>query len=296
MDLRHRQEITVGLLVIVAIALFVFGLMYLSGIPLFGGRQVMVGVRFTDVSGLSIGDPVRLSGTQVGRVSDIRLEDIGQVTVELQISDDSWAPRIDATASIDDVDFLGSKFVAYNPGQSNQPLAEGQIIIGGRRSNAIDAAGELADQAASVLTGVQSFVEPQVLEQFMSMLQATQQAMLTVSQLGGGLADNASLAMGSMSRAATRIDSLLANPALEASVNQVDEIMLSLQEMSDGLAGVTTALQVMLDGINAGQGSMGLILHDSTMYYNINDVLVSMRALLDDMRERPGRYFKLEVF
>lgn len=296
MDLRHRQEITVGLLVIVAITLFVFGLMYLSGIPLFGGQQITVGVRFTDVSGLSIGDPVRLSGTQVGRVSDIRLEEIGQVSVRLQISDEAWAPRIDATASIDDVDFLGSKYVAYNPGQSPQLLGEGQIIIGGRQANAIDAAGELADQASAVLTGVQSFVEPAVLEQFMTMLQATQQAMLTVSRLGGGLADNAVIAMGSMSRAATRIDSLLANPAIEESVNELDEIMLSLREMSDGLAGVTTGLQTMLDGINAGQGSLGLILHDSTMYYNMNDVLVSLRALLDDMRERPGRYFKLEVF
>ena len=107
---------------------------------------------------------------------------------------------------------------------------------------------------------------------------------------------SATEAIGSLRDAAHRVDSLLANPALERSVSQLDEVTESLQEMADGLAGATTALSAILEKMNNGEGSLGLALSDTALYHNANDVLVSLRELLDDMRERPGRYFRLKVF
>ncbi len=66
MDLHYKQEIKVGFLVILAMTVFVGGLMWLSGVPFVGGRQVTVPVVFSNVAGLSAGDPVWVSGLQVG--------------------------------------------------------------------------------------------------------------------------------------------------------------------------------------------------------------------------------------
>ena len=96
--------------------------------------------------------------------------------------------------------------------------------------------------------------------------------------------------------AAVRVDSLVANPALERSVNQLDEVTTSLGEMADGLAGATNALSRILEGMERGDGSLGLALSDTALYHNTNEVLVALRRLLDDIRERPGRYFHLKVF
>ncbi len=297
MKLEHKQEVTVGFLVIMAIAIFVGGFAWLTGKPLLAGRQVVIPVRFVDVKGLSKGDPVLTSGLQVGRVADVRLEDVGRVIVSLELTTDTWQPRIDARAEVRSFDFLGTKFVDYNPGHAEEFLAAGQIITGTGEIDVLEGAGELADQAAAVLTGVQAFVDESVLSELMATLQATRSALETLTEVAQGrIVDEASAAITTMANAAERVDSLLANPALEKSVNQLDEVTTSLQEMADGLAGATNALSRILEGMERGEGSLGLALRDTSLYHNTNEALLALRKLLDDLRERPGRYFHLKVF
>jgi phospholipid/cholesterol/gamma-HCH transport system substrate-binding protein len=297
MKFEQKQEVTVGFLVIIAVVIFVGGFTWLSGGSLFGGSQVTVSVRFTDVKGLSEGDPVKTSGFDVGRVGDVELDNVGRVIVELQLKTDEWRPRIDARAEVKSLDFLGTKFVDYNPGEADEFLTAEQFITGTREVDALEGAAGLADQAAAVLTGVQAFLNESVLREFMATLQATRGALETLTEIGQGrIVDEASAAMATMANAAERVDSLLANPALERSVNQLDEVTTSLQEMADGLAGTTEALSRILEGVERGEGFLGMALRDTALYHNTNEMLLALTRLLDDMRERPGRYFHLKVF
>lgn len=102
--------------------------------------------------------------------------------------------------------------------------------------------------------------------------------------------------MSQISAVGERLDSILANPSIEESVNQLDETMEGFREMSEGLAGATSALTGILDAVNNGTGTLGMVVNDSTLHHDLHGVLNSMQALLDDMRERPGRYFRLKVF
>ncbi len=295
MNFERKQEVTVGFLVIVAVAIFVGGFTWLSGRSF--GRQVTVSVRFTDVRGLSTGDPVLTSGLQVGRVGEVELDNVGRVIVELELKTDEWRPRIDARAEVKSLDFIGTKFVDYDPGVATQFLTAEQIITGTREVDALEGAAGLADQAAAVLTGVRAFVDESVLSELMATLQATRSALETLTEIGQGrLVVDASAAIETMAHAATRVDSLLANPGLERSLNQLDEVTTSLQEMADGLAGTTNALSRILEGVERGEGSLGMALRDTALYHNTNEMLLALTRLLDDMRERPGRYFHLKVF
>ena len=297
MDLHYKQEVKVGFLVIMAVVVFVVGLTWLSGGALLGGRQMIVQVVFANVAGLSAGDPVEVSGMRVGRVSDVRLENVGRVMVTLELTTGAWRPRIDARAAVKSIDFLGSKFVDYIPGNSDQFLAEGQIITGVHQTDALENAREMADQVSLVLIELKAFLAPTVLDEVRATLQSLQGALNVVGDVGTvSLVDDASAAMGTLRNIADRVDSLLANPALERSVSGLDEVTTSLQEMAEGLAGASAALSAIMEKMNSGEGSLGLALTDSTLYRNANDVLVSLRELLDDMRERPGRYFRLKVF
>jgi len=297
MKLEQKQEVMVGFLVIMAIAIFVGGFAWLTGRPLLSGRGVVVQVRFADVRGLSPGDPVLTSGLEVGRVADVRLEDVGRVIVSLELTTDTWQPKIDARAEVKSFDFLGTKFVDYDRGQAVEFLAAGQIITGTREIDALEGAGQLADQAATVLTGVQAFVDESVLNELMATLEASRSALEAITEASkGGIIDDAAAAMRAMADAAERIDSLVANPALERSVNQLDEVSTSLKEMAEGLAGASNALNRILEGMERGEGSLGLALRDTSLYHNTNEVLIALRKLLDDLRERPGRYFHLKVF
>jgi len=48
--------------------------------------------------------------------------------------------------------------------------------------------------------------------------------------------------------------------------------------------------------MNGGDGTLGRMAQDSMLYHNLNDALVSLSALLKDLKERPGRYLTVKVF
>lgn len=154
MDLYYKQEVKVGALVMAAVVVFFVGLSWLTGRSLGSGAVASVAVRFEDVSGLQVGDPVLLAGVDVGRVAQIRLQGAGNVLVQLEIRS-SVMPRVDAEVKLAALDFFGAQMVDYNPGRSSQMLPPGQEIIGRKEVPVTETAASLADQAAEVLTGFQ---------------------------------------------------------------------------------------------------------------------------------------------
>jgi phospholipid/cholesterol/gamma-HCH transport system substrate-binding protein len=297
MDLYYKQEVTVGMLVMVALGLLVGGLVWLSGVnPFAAAGRVVVPVRFANVSGLQEGDLVQMSGFRVGFVSNVVLEDVGRVMVYLDVPTDR-APHVDAKARVMSTDFLGEKVVDYIPGNSPQMLTEGQVITGSEEQSLIEGASGLTDQAAGVLTGLQGILTDRTADDVHETLVAARRALEVVADLGEGpAADEATAAIGNIRSVTERLDSTLANPAIERSVNQLDELTESLREMAEGLAGATSAMSSILGRMDSGEGAFGKALTDSTLHTDLHELLVSMRELLDDMRERPGRYFRLKVF
>jgi len=296
MDLYYKQEITVGGLVIAALVVLVGGLMWLTGQSFRSGDRVTVPVEFTTVQGLTGGDPVTISGVQVGRVAGVRLESVGRVLVHLEI-DKRVAPRVDATAGIRPLDFLGAKFVLYSPGTSEQPLPEGTVIKGSEEADLASSVGGLADQAGGVLKGAEGMLSPEMADQVKATLAATERAVDVLARAGSGpLVGDASAALVSLRNTAASLDSILSNPSIKESLSEMDEIAVGVKEMTQGLAAVSQNLAAMLEAMRSPEGTVGKLLTDTTLYVDTHELLVSMRKLLDDVRERPGRYVHVSVF
>src|SRR5438034_7555307 len=132
MDLTYKQEVTVGALVLVGFLVFTAFMFWLTGRSIVS-KAVPVQVEFANVQGLKEGDPVRVSGVKKGRVGPVRLERVGRVTVTLQL-DPQVQPHKDATATVAAADFLGAKYVDYNPGINDTLLPAGGHIKGVTRS------------------------------------------------------------------------------------------------------------------------------------------------------------------
>src|SRR4051794_3421343 len=126
MDLRYGREATVGALVIIAVLVFVFGTMWLSGRSVARGNVVTI--QFSDVSGLKRASPVRVSGVAVGRVEKLTIVEVGKVLVLASLADEIQ-PRIDASAQIEAITLVGDYAVDFNPGRAAQPLPPGKVII-----------------------------------------------------------------------------------------------------------------------------------------------------------------------
>lgn len=296
MDLYYKQEVKVGVLVLLAVAVFAAGLMWLTGRSIGPSETVVVPVRFTNAGGLRPGDPVQISGVKVGRVASVVLEDVGNVMVYLEVNRAN-RPRADAQAIVASADFFGAKYVDYVPGSSSEFLQEGQEITGTREVAITESAAELTGRAADALAGVQSLLSERTAEDIHNALVALERALNVLTEVAAGpAARDARSTLRALNQLVTRLDSTLANPDLGKSLNQLDETVTSLREMSQGLATASGALGSILAKVDSGHGTLGRIVTDSTLHNDLHEVLRSLKLLLDDIRERPGRYVHVKVF
>ena len=75
-----------------------------------------------------------------------------------------------------------------------------------------------------------------------------------------------------------------------------DNTMDNLSIMSGDLRYTATSLRGVAEGLEAGEGSAGKLLKDDQLYNDLIDTTAEAKSLLQDVRERPGRYIHLSIF
>lgn len=291
MDLTVRQEVSVGALVIAGAALLVALLFWLTDKDI-GRRGVSVDVVFANAAGIEAGDPVMVSGVRKGRVMTVQLQHVGKVAVRLDVDADV-APRLDASAMVVALDFLGSKIVDYAPGVREEPLAAGTVIVGTQKSELSDMAGGLATRADELLGNATALVSSQLGADVHNTLIATQRALEVLSKAGSGpLLAQTTATLAATERTMARLDSLLGS----AGGRRIDTLTANLARLSGNLGNATASLDTLLGKMSRGEGTLGRMATDTMLYKNLNETLAALTALLKDLKERPGRYLTVKVF
>jgi phospholipid/cholesterol/gamma-HCH transport system substrate-binding protein len=292
MDLRIR-EVTVGSIVIVAILVFIFGTMWLSGRRVSSGNTVKM--LFANVSGLKRASPVRVSGVNVGKVESIEFQDVGKVLVVASLPP-KIRPRIDATGQIVSVTLVGDYAVDFDPGQNPQSLPAGHVILGTQEVGLSDRAAVLADRADSVLLGAQMIVNQRTADQLQATLtalqgtlKATQHTMEVLGDSRRGPTAELTRTMASFRSLSERLDSTLANPALARTISRSDTLTGNLAAMSAQFTRTGARLDSVLAGVNSGRGTIGKFATDSGFYTDIRELSQSMKRLLDELQKHPGK-------
>jgi len=296
MELHYRQEVTVGVLVMVALAVLFGGITWLSGKSFGAGGEVNVPVLFHDVSGLAIGNPVTVSGVKVGRVTDVRLLGEDSVMVTLQVGKD-WRPHTDATVVVRALDFFGGMGIDYAPGVAKDYLADGAVVPGKRDSGIVGAAGGLAGQASAALKSASALLSEQTAEDVHNTMLAAQRALDVISKVGSGkAAAQAESTMTALTSLSIHLDSVVANPNLKIAVNKLGDVSTHMDTMVVNLSAATKSLTAIMQKMDSNKGTLGRMVNDTTLYVEMTKLSKSLRLLLDDIRERPARYFNLKVF
>ncbi|HEX6617076.1 MAG TPA: MlaD family protein [Gemmatimonadales bacterium] len=292
MDLRVR-EVTVGTIVLVAILVFVFGTMWLSGRRVGAGNTVRI--QFENVSGLKRASPLRISGVNVGKVEAIDFVDVGKVLVEASLPP-QITPKADATAEIVSVTFVGDYAVDFDPGQSGQRLPPGTVIRGQRAEGLSDRAAELSTRADSLLISAQEIINQETADQLRATMSALQATLKSTQQTMRILSDTARGPMGELSRTlatfrqlGARLDSTLGNPNLARALDRTDTLTANLSAMTAQLTTTSARLDSVLAGVNSGRGTIGKFATDSGFYTDIRGLSQSMKQLIDELKKHPGK-------
>ena len=293
---RRQNEVQVGIVTIVALAVLVVGMMWLKDATIGGGVNSYQ-VDFPTVEGLQVGDRIQVRGIRSGQVADFAVME-GFVRVTVQIDDDIIL-RDDAGFTLGTKGIVGEVVIEILPGEGD-PVDEGHIFegrtaatitqmtdVGGKaleemrtlsgKLNAlvddINESGRLVETMAQAHTTLQRMDtvvadNREALAEVVANLRQSSGALRTL--MASGTVDSA---FGSAASAAGRADSLLADLAVTA--GRLDSIMTKLDE---------------------GGGSAARLLNDPGLYESADSTLVSLHRLLDEMRRNPKKYFKVDVF
>ena len=287
MDLTYKQEVGVGAIVLVGVAVFLAGMLWLTGRSL-GTGGTTVDVMFESVAGLKQGDPVLVSGVKKGRVARVALERVKSVRVTLELSKDV-APHIDASAAVAAMDLFGAKFIDYNPGARDEMLARGRSISGTSTPDIAGVAQGVANRANELMENAANIVSDRLGEDIHNTLLVTQRAMTALSDLPEGpFIKQTTRTLQQTERVMQRVDSMLGS----GTGANVDSISRNLARLTEHLGHTTAALDTLLSRMNRGEGTLGRMASDTTMYHDLHELSVSLTTLLTDLKDHPDKYMK----
>jgi len=125
---KFAMETTVGIFVLMGLVLIGYMTVKLGHVTFFGDDSYSLYARFTSVSGLRTGNPVKMLGMEIGRVQSLTIdqEDLKAV-VELRVKN-GIKVYDDAIASIKTEGLIGDRYVSLDPGGGGSQLTAGAVI------------------------------------------------------------------------------------------------------------------------------------------------------------------------
>ena len=85
-----------------------------------------------------------------------------------------------------------------------------------------------------------------------------------------------------------RVDSMLGS----GTGRNVDSISTNLAKLTNHLTHTTGQLDTLLSRMNRGEGTLGKMASDTTMYHDLHELSISLTTLLTDLKEHPDKYVK----
>jgi predicted lipoprotein len=81
--------------------------------------------------------------------------------------------------------------------------------------------------------------------------------------------------------------------SLEGNIRELEKIRVELE-------GASAGLNEIIEKINSGQGTIGKMVNDPSLYNNLDELTNELNELVKGINEDPGRYLKhmnlIEVF
>lgn len=298
-----NNEIKIGLVVLAATIVAFLGFRFMSDQPLFSSVNLLY-TKYDNVEGLLRGSTVYINGFKVGSVRTLEyLPEEDSILVQMSITEPVRIPK-GSVAMLAAADVLGSSVIRIERTNHPETVPWGSFIKGEHKSGLLSSFSEtgagLADSVEVMLGLVNktlravNSVEKNVssdLDQTVSNFKKTSQAVAEVLTRRKAEIDSmiveAHNTMANLSAlsdsSSTDITSLIAN--LEAFSNELDVL-------SENLLESTEALNSILGKMDAGEGTVGLMLNDPSLYQNLDSLTYNLNDLILKIQENPGRYLK----
>jgi len=319
--MKLNKEIKTGIFAILAIVLLVLGINFLKGNSFFGGDDEYYAY-FTNSGGVTPAASVIVNGVEVGKVMAVELtndpDSTKRVRVKFNIQVDNFRIPKSAKLTVGAIELL-SKGLIIEPGDD---ITQGFYKPGDKIKGYV---------AVDIISQVKTYVEPinQKLQKLMasvdkvvgsisafwdttatsSLETSLEEVRIAIHRFGvvaGDLEDLVKTEKIQIHKIFSNAESITNN--LRLSNEKISGIIGNVEKLTDDLVtadfkkvigdaqAAVNGLTGVLNDINAGKGSIGLLVKDEKLYNELVKSNKSLQDLLNDLELHPERYVHFSVF
>ncbi len=303
--MAFSREIKIGILALVAGVVLYFGFNYLKGSDLFSNKEYYYAI-YPNVEGLNVSNPITINGVQVGQVAGKSLLQNQGNRVLLTLDIEKHITLTDSTAAVvASTGLLGGKEIRLLIGRGTRVLNEGDTLM---PSMETDMVAMLAEQVKPLSRDLDTAINNLnvLLRQFQQLSKPltgtmrnlettsnTLNAILAQNQAAiKGIANNLNAMSGALNDPQTGVKPLMTK--LNAAGDTLSRMQLA-QTVDKANASIAN-INKLLSEINQGQGSLGKLAKNDSLYNNLNRFSSNLDSLMVDFRARPKRYVHFSVF
>jgi len=295
----RRTEIQVGATIIVALVVLVAGVTYLKEFTL-GKKLQTWHVSFPQTGGLGEGDEVQVNGIRKGTVSKVALM-ADRVTVDLALGDDVTITHA-STVAIRNIGLMGEKVIFVDLKLVGPSYTERDTIVGVFEMGMGEVMASMAGPMASIdqLTASLNKLS-QRLEKNGDIDKTIVNFRETSEELRDALKENRALLhetltnVNDVSKTAKEL-TVDREEQLKRTLDSFERSSANLERLSARMDSLRASLQSVSDKVDRGEGSLGALINDKTLYTDVSESVKSMKLLIEDIKKHPRKYINLSIF
>ncbi|OJJ22443.1 hypothetical protein BKI52_07110 [marine bacterium AO1-C] len=309
--MKISKELKIGLLALISGAALYLGFNFLKGSDFFS-RTNHFYIVYPEIKGLTVSNPVTINGLQVGRVRgiDIMQNSNNQMLITIALRRDIKIGK-NASIKLGAVDFLSGQQLLLDAGKVDLANPQNNMQSGDTIRNATFLEGIL-DQVTKQVEPITKKVDSTLLyiNGLLKELSGAGNKVKAVLDDASSLTSNLD---NTLKKQGGNIDAIMGNLRnLSSSLVETEKSFKPILKKVDDIAGqaskleldktlantnkTVTELNKVLETINQGQGTLGNLIKNDTLYTNLEKLTTNLDKLLTDFRENPKRYVHFSVF
>lgn len=310
--MKLSYEVRFGVITILAILALVFGVSYMQGKRIFGSSLILY-AKYQKIDGLIKGNGVYINGVTVGQVMSTQYQD-SVVLVEIKLDEDWMIPE-NSYAEIFAKDLIGVGGMGLEIIKGDSPTRlEDEAFIQGRikkgmfdelGANAEEKLGDLPKELQALFGSLASVVRK--LDSTMTIVMEQDETQSILRNVDKSLA-NLNKITAELAETMPKVTEITTN--LAENGDKINETMGNITTLTDSLAASSADLRAaaasaktalagvdkIVTEINGTNGTIGKLINQDSLYNDLNGTVQSVKALIDSVKKRPGKYFDVDVY
>ncbi len=285
-----QKEIKLGIFVFSGILFFLLLILRIGNFSF--GKSYVFFVEFSDVSGLPIKSSIKMYGVDIGKISDMKLEN-GLVRVAVEVKKDIKIFK-NAKITIASSGMIGAKNLNITGGDNSQGFIEKGDVVRGFDPVSID---KIIEKVSNIFNEI----APDGNMKNMSLVKTLKNLEEITHKLNEGLGKNSSdirQIVVSIRDAANSIN-VLSSDLKDLVHNNKEGLQQDVDKIGEILEKISTAgdkINTFMETLNTGKGTIPTLVNDEKMAYELKETFTKVKDVSTDLKNFTNRIKKIDIY